>query len=80
LERLPAQDAAIKALTAALAPKAKALRDGKLATIEAINLVPGGGQTPCGRCQSPPQAHGMEVTSRFGVFSVMASQEDSGEN
>ena len=36
------QDAAIKALTAALAPKAKVLRDGKLVTIEAINLVPGG--------------------------------------
>jgi E1-E2 ATPase len=35
------QDKAIKALTAALAPKAKVLRDGKVTTIEACNLVPG---------------------------------------
>eukprot|EP00195_Chlamydomonas_chlamydogama_P015211 CAMPEP_0202890410 /NCGR_PEP_ID=MMETSP1392-20130828/817_1 /ASSEMBLY_ACC=CAM_ASM_000868 /TAXON_ID=225041 /ORGANISM="Chlamydomonas chlamydogama, Strain SAG 11-48b" /LENGTH=1114 /DNA_ID=CAMNT_0049573971 /DNA_START=250 /DNA_END=3594 /DNA_ORIENTATION=+ len=34
-------DKAIKALTAALAPKAKCLRDGKVETIEAVNLVPG---------------------------------------
>ena len=34
-------DQAIKALTAALAPKAKCLRDGKFETIDAINLVPG---------------------------------------
>ena len=38
---LPDQDAAIKALAAALAPKAKVLRDGKLVTLEALNLVPG---------------------------------------
>ena len=44
---LSAQDAAIKALTAALAPKAKALRDGKLVTIEAISLVPGGARASC---------------------------------
>lgn len=34
-------DKAIKALTAALAPKAKALRDGKVDTIDAQFLVPG---------------------------------------
>eukprot|EP00884_Botryococcus_braunii_P014010 jgi/Botrbrau1/2260/Bobra.101_2s0084.1 len=34
-------DKAIKALTAALAPKAKVLRDGNVSTIEACNLVPG---------------------------------------
>ncbi|KAK9829684.1 hypothetical protein WJX72_007324 [[Myrmecia] bisecta] len=34
-------DKAIKALTAALAPKAKVLRDGKVETIDAVNLVPG---------------------------------------
>ena len=34
-------DKAIKALTAALAPKAKALRDGKVDTIDAQLLVPG---------------------------------------
>ncbi len=34
-------DKAIKALTSALAPKAKVLRDGEVATIEAKNLVPG---------------------------------------
>lgn len=34
-------DKAIKALTAALAPKAKALRDGKVDTIDAQYLVPG---------------------------------------
>jgi H+-transporting ATPase len=34
-------DKAIKALTSALAPKAKALRDGQVTTIEASNLVPG---------------------------------------
>mmetsp|Transcript_6324 Transcript_6324/g.19568 ORF Transcript_6324/g.19568 Transcript_6324/m.19568 type:complete len:1015 (-) Transcript_6324:364-3408(-) len=33
--------AAIKALTAALAPKAKVLRDGKFDSIDAVNLVPG---------------------------------------
>lgn len=31
----------LQALAAALAPKAKALRDGKVETIDAINLVPG---------------------------------------
>lgn len=35
------QDKAIQALTAALAPKAKVLRDGKFQTIEAADLVPG---------------------------------------
>ena len=35
------QDKAIKALTAALAPKAKALRDGKVDSIDAKDLVPG---------------------------------------
>ncbi|EFN55631.1 hypothetical protein CHLNCDRAFT_133797 [Chlorella variabilis] len=34
-------DKAIKALTSALAPKAKALRDGQVQTIDASNLVPG---------------------------------------
>lgn len=34
-------DKAIKALTSALAPKAKVLRDGQVSTIEASNLVPG---------------------------------------
>lgn len=34
-------DKAIKALTSALAPKAKVLRDGQVSTIEAANLVPG---------------------------------------
>ncbi|KAL4418761.1 hypothetical protein ABPG77_005772 [Micractinium sp. CCAP 211/92] len=34
-------DKAIKALTSALAPKAKVLRDGSVQTIEAANLVPG---------------------------------------
>jgi H+-transporting ATPase len=34
-------DAAIQALTAALAPKAKCFRDGTPLTIDAINLVPG---------------------------------------
>lgn len=34
-------DKAIKALAAALAPKAKALRDGQFETIDAIHLVPG---------------------------------------
>jgi magnesium-transporting ATPase (P-type) len=34
-------DKAIKALTAALAPKAKCLRDGKVDTIDAQHLVPG---------------------------------------
>lgn len=34
-------DKAIKALTAALAPKAKALRDGQVITIDAVDLVPG---------------------------------------
>jgi hypothetical protein len=34
-------DKAIKALTSALAPKAKVLRDGKINTIEASELVPG---------------------------------------
>jgi len=34
-------DKAIKALTSALAPKAKVLRDGEVSTIEASNLVPG---------------------------------------
>ncbi|KAG1652728.1 hypothetical protein FOA52_007442 [Chlamydomonas sp. UWO 241] len=34
-------DKAIKALAAALAPKAKALRDGKFDTVDAITLVPG---------------------------------------
>eukprot|EP00955_Chlamydomonas_euryale_P049589 354296-Chlamydomonas_euryale.AAC.3 len=34
-------DAAIKAVTAALAPKAKVLRDGKFDSIDAVNLVPG---------------------------------------
>ena len=34
-------DAAIKALTSALAPKAKALRDGNIDTIDATGLVPG---------------------------------------
>ena len=38
---LPDQDAAIKALAAALAPRAKVFRDGKLVTLEALNLVPG---------------------------------------
>lgn len=32
---------AIKALTAALAPKARALRDGKLEQIDSADLVPG---------------------------------------
>ena len=32
---------AIKALTAALAPKARALRNGKLEQIDSANLVPG---------------------------------------
>jgi hypothetical protein len=40
------QDAAIKALAAALAPKAKVMRDGKLVTLEALNLVPGGRLQP----------------------------------
>ena len=35
------QDKAIQALTAALAPKAKVVRDGKIQTIEASELVPG---------------------------------------
>lgn len=34
-------DKAIKALTSALAPKAKALRDGKVDQIDATGLVPG---------------------------------------
>ena len=34
-------DKAIKALTSALAPKAKVLRDGEVVTIEAADLVPG---------------------------------------
>jgi H+-transporting ATPase len=34
-------DKAIKALAAALAPKAKALRDGQVVNMEAVNLVPG---------------------------------------
>jgi len=34
-------DAAIKALAAALAPKAKAMRDGQVVTIDSVNLVPG---------------------------------------
>lgn len=34
-------DKAIKALTSALAPKAKALRDGKVEQIDAVGLVPG---------------------------------------
>ncbi|KAL3143237.1 hypothetical protein ABBQ38_002088 [Trebouxia sp. C0009 RCD-2024] len=34
-------DKAIKALTAALAPKAKCLRDGKVDSMDAANLVPG---------------------------------------
>lgn len=35
------QDKAIQALTAALAPKAKVLRVGKIQTIDASGLVPG---------------------------------------
>lgn len=34
-------DKAIKALTAALAPKARVKRDGKVSTVEAKELVPG---------------------------------------
>ena len=34
-------DKAIKALTSALAPKAKALRDGTVSSIDAVDLVPG---------------------------------------
>jgi H+-transporting ATPase len=34
-------DNAIKALAAALAPKAKAMRDGKVETVDSVNLVPG---------------------------------------
>lgn len=34
-------DKAIKALTSALAPKAKVLRDGKVEQIDAVGLVPG---------------------------------------
>lgn len=34
-------DKAIKALAAALAPKAKALRDGKFETVDSVGLVPG---------------------------------------
>ena len=34
-------DAAIKALTSALAPKAKVIRDGKAEAIDATGLVPG---------------------------------------
>ena len=34
-------DKAIKALTSALAPKAKVIRDGQAKGIEAIDLVPG---------------------------------------
>ena len=34
-------DKAIKALTSALAPRAKALRDGEVKQIEAVELVPG---------------------------------------
>lgn len=34
-------DKAIKALTSALAPKAKAIRDGEIKTVEAADLVPG---------------------------------------
>lgn len=41
LRRFHLQDKAIQALTAALAPKAKVLRDGKIQTIEAADLVPG---------------------------------------
>ena len=36
-----AQDKAIQALTAALAPRAKVLRDGQIRTIMAVGLVPG---------------------------------------
>jgi H+-transporting ATPase len=35
------QDKAIKALTAALAPRAKVIRSGQVKVIEAVNLVPG---------------------------------------
>ncbi len=35
------QDKAIKALTAALAPRAKVVRDGKIQQIDAADLVPG---------------------------------------
>ncbi len=35
------QDKAIQALTAALAPKARVLRDSQIQTIEAADLVPG---------------------------------------
>ena len=35
------QDKAIQALTAALAPKAKVMRDGNIQIIEASELVPG---------------------------------------
>lgn len=38
-------DKAIKALTSALAPKAKVIRDGETKGIEAIDLVPG--TPPC---------------------------------
>ena len=34
-------DRAIKALTSALAPKAKVIRDGEQKGIEAVDLVPG---------------------------------------
>lgn len=35
-------DKAIKALTSALAPRAKAIRNGEVTQIEAVDLVPGG--------------------------------------
>ena len=34
-------DKAIKALTSALAPRAKAIRNGEVQQIEAVDLVPG---------------------------------------
>ena len=40
-------DKAIKALTSALAPKAKVLRDGKVEQIDAVGLVPGEPRTGC---------------------------------
>ena len=46
-------DKAIKALTSALAPKAKVLRDGKVEQIDAVGLVPGDKPKTClGVCMS----------------------------
>lgn len=43
-------DRAIKALTSALAPKAKVIRDGEQKGIEAVDLVPGAPEPECCCC------------------------------